>query len=153
MRPLPLAAAAVAGAFLASACDRGPPDGSVRVADAWVRLPASPALPGAAYFRMEAGSEGTRLTGLSTPSARWVELHETRTEKGVARMRQKKEFEFPYRGELRFEPGGNHAMLFGFDRKLKPGDRVSLTFAFNVAPPVTVEAEVRGVGGEDDGRH
>ena len=49
-------------------------------------------------------------------------------------------------GEVRFEPGAKHAMLFGVDPALKVGDRLSLTFTFEGAPPVTVEADVRGPG-------
>lgn len=140
--------AVLAGALLLPGCDRPVPDGTVRVAEAWVRLPAAKNRPGSAYFRMEAGSEGTRLVGLSSPAVRWVELHETSTRDGVAKMRQRKEFEFPSRGELVFEPGGKHAMLFGINPKVKAGDRIPLTFSFNVAPPITVEAEVRAAGDE-----
>ena len=145
-----LAFAALAGSALAG-CHRPPPDGTVRVGEAWVRLPAAKNRPGSAYFRMEAGSEGTRLVGVSSPSARWIELHETRMAGTTAKMKRSKEIEFPSRGELVFEPGGRHAMLFGLDAKLKPGDRIPLTFSFNVAPPVTVEAEVRGPA--DEGPH
>jgi hypothetical protein len=63
-------------------------------------------------------------------------------------MKQHKEIEFPSRGELVFEPGGRHAMLFGISPKVKPGDRIALTFSFNVAPPITVEAQVVAAGGE-----
>jgi hypothetical protein len=140
--------AAVAGAMLLAGCDRPPPDGTVRVSDVWVRLPAVKSRPGGAYFRMEAGSEGTRLIGVTSPSVRWIELHETETENGRTRMKQRKEVEFPSRGELVFEPGGRHAMLFGIDSKVKPGNRIPLTFAFNVAPPITVEAQVLAAGDE-----
>lgn len=140
--------AVLAVVALMAGCDRPPPDGTVRAGQAWVRLPAAPNRPGAAYFRLEAGSEGTRLLGVSTPAARWIELHETSMDGGRARMKQRKEFEFPSRGELVFEPGGRHAMLFAIDPKVKPGDRIPLTFSFNVAPPVTVEAEVRAAGDE-----
>jgi copper(I)-binding protein len=150
--PKSLALAAFAGLLLPAACIDPPPDGTVRVSDAWVRLPVAGKRPGAAYFRLEAGSEGTRLLGVSTPAARWVQLHESRTEKGVARMRPRKEFEFPAYGKLVFEPGGSHAMLFGLNPKLKPGDVVPLTFSFNVAPPVTVEAEVRAPPGAGEAR-
>ena len=37
-------------------------------------------------------------------------------------------------------------MLFGVDHALKVGDRISLTFTFEGAAAVTVEAEVRGPG-------
>ena len=146
-----LAFAALAGAVPLAGCDRPPPDGTVRVSHAWVRLPAAKDRPGGAYFRMEAGSEGTRLVGVSSPSARWIELHETEMSGATAKMKRRKEIEFPSRGELVFEPGGRHAMLFGLSPKLKPGDRIPLTFSFNVAPPVTVDAEVRGPA--DEGPH
>jgi copper(I)-binding protein len=143
--------AALAGTMLLAGCERPPADGTVRVKDAWVRLPAAKSRPGGAYFRMEAGSEGTRLVGVSSPAARWIELHETRMSGSTAKMKSQREVEFPSRGELVFEPGGRHAMLFGLSPKLKAGDRIALTFSFNVAPPVTVEAEVRGPA--DEGPH
>jgi copper(I)-binding protein len=143
--------AALGGALLLASCDRPPPDGTVRVSASWVRLPAAKSRPGGAYFRMEAGSEGTRLVGVSSPAVRWIELHETRMSGTTARMKRRNEIEFPSRGELVFEPGGRHAMLFGINARVKPGDRIPLTFSFNVAPPVTVEAEVRGPA--DEGPH
>lgn len=140
--------AAVAAATALAGCDRPPPDGTVRVSDVWVRLPAAKSRPGGAYFRMEAGSEGTRLLGVSSPSVRWIELHETETTGSKTKMKQRKEIEFPSRGELVFEPGGRHAMLFGIHSRLKAGDRIPLTFSFNVAPPITVEAQVLAAGDE-----
>jgi hypothetical protein len=139
---------AVVGTLLLAGCDRPPPDGTVRVSDVWVRLPAAKSRPGGAYFRMEAGSEGTRLVGVSSPSVRWIELHETETKGGKAKMKQHKEIEFPSRGELVFEPGGRHAMLFGMNSRVKAGDKIPLTFSFNVAPPITVEAQVLAAGDE-----
>ncbi|MEO7177589.1 MAG: copper chaperone PCu(A)C [Allosphingosinicella sp.] len=143
--------AALAGTMLLAGCHRPPPDGTVRVSDVWVRLPAAKKGPGGAYFRMEAGSEGTRLLGVSSPSVRWIELHETLMNGSDARMKKHRDVEFPSRGELVFEPGGRHAMLFGISRTVRAGDRIPLTFSFNVAPPITVEAEVRAAG--DEGPH
>ena len=143
--------AVAAGTMLLAGCDRPPADGTVRVGEAWVRMPAAKNRPGGAYFRMEAGSEGTRLVGVSSPAARWIELHETALSGSRARMKRRQEVEFPSRGELVFEPGGRHAMLFGLSPKLKAGDRIPLTLSFNVAPPVTVEAEVRSPA--DEGGH
>ena len=141
--------AVLAGAMPLAGCDRPPPDGTVRVSKAWVRLPAAKSRPGGAYFRLEAGSEGTRLLGVSSPAVRWIELHETEMKGSVAKMKRRKDVEFPSRGELVFEPGGRHAMLFGINPKVKAGDHIPLTFSFNVAPPVTVDAEVRGPADED----
>jgi copper(I)-binding protein len=138
----------LAGAATLAGCDRPPPDGTVRVSDVWVRLPAAKSRPGGAYFIMEAGSEGTRLVGVSSPSVRWIELHETSMKGSSAKMKQQKEVEFPSRGDLVFEPGGRHAMLFGINSKVKPGDTIPLTFSFNVAPPITVDAQVLAAGDE-----
>jgi copper(I)-binding protein len=63
-------------------------------------------------------------------------------------MKSRQEIEFPSHGDLVFEPGGRHAMLFGIAPRVKPGDRIPITFSFNVAPPITVEAEVRAAGDE-----
>ena len=140
--------ALLAGTMALTGCHRPPPDGAVRVSHVWVRLPAVKSRPGGAYFRMEAGSEGTRLAGVSSPAVRWIELHETQMKGRTTKMKQRKEVEFPSRGELVFEPGGRHAMLFGINPRVKAGDRIPLTFSFNVAPPITVEAEVRAAGDE-----
>ena len=141
-----VALAAAAALFTAAACRRQESDGTIRVDRAWVRLPASKSLPGAAYFRLAGAEEGARLVGLSSPLVRWVELHEGSTKNGMTGMKQRKEMEFSSRGELVFEPGGNHAMLYGIDPRVKPGDRITFTFSFNVAPPLTVDAEVRAAG-------
>ena len=147
----PAFAVLAAAAAMLAGCHRPPPDGTVRVSEAWVRLPAAKKGPGGAYFRLEAGSEGTRLLGVSSPMVRRIELHETSMDGSMASMKTRKEIEFPSRGELVFEPGGRHAMLFGIGRAVKAGDHIPLTFSFNVAPPVTVEAEVRGPA--DEGPH
>jgi copper(I)-binding protein len=144
MRPL----LAVALACLSIAgCGREGPAPGVTVDDAWVRLPASSGQPGAAYFTLRSPEEGTKLVGLTSPLVRWVELHESTTASGVVRMKRRNEVEFPSRGKLVFEPGGRHVMLFGIDPSVKAGGRVPFTFAFNTAPPVTVEAEVRRTDG------
>lgn len=130
-------------------CGEGGDGSGVGVEDAWVRLPVSAGQPGSAYFALSSHDEGTKLLGVTSPLVRWVELHESRTnKKGVVKMDRRGEIEFPSRGKLVFEPGGRHAMLFGIDKSVKPGGTVPLTFAFNTAPPVTVEAEVRSLAGE-----
>ena len=74
-----------------------PPTARVRVAYAIVRNP---------------GSEPVTITGARSPAFGAIELHETREVDGVARMRRLSEVEVPAGGELHFEPGGKHFMLF-----------------------------------------
>ena len=146
-------AAAAAALLLISGCRPEARTPEVGVRDAWVRLPATPAQPGAAYFTLQGNMEGTRLLDVTSPLVRWVELHESVEKNGVTRMERRKEVEFPSRGALEFEPGGRHAMLFGINPSVKPGTAVPLTFSFNNSPPVTVDAEVRSASGEPAAHH
>jgi copper(I)-binding protein len=62
-------------------------------------------------------------------------------------MRQLAGIALPAGETIAFAPGGKHLMIFGLDPKLKPRDRLRLTFRFRAAPPV--EAEARLVGPAD----
>ena len=146
-----LAAAAAASLLLLGAC--GGKQREPKVENAWVRMPAVKGEPGAAYFRLEGNIEGTRLTSVTSPLIRRIELHETVKKNGVTKMEKRKEIDFPYRGALEFKPGGRHAMLFGINKAVKAGGTVPLTFSFNTAPPVTVDAEVRDASGESHAGH
>ena len=139
---------ATAALLAAAACDHGPPPGPVvEVEDAAVTLPAVSGRPGAAYFTLRTNNDPMRLVSVTSPRADRIELHEMREQNGVWRMAAMKEGRFPTSGEMKFEPGGRHAMLFGLDPKLTPGATIPLTFTFDPAPPVTVQAQVQGPGG------
>ena len=135
-------------AVLLAAAGCGQPSGPVEVENAVVTLPAVPGQAGAAYFTLRANREPLRLESIASPSAQRIELHRTSNEGGVMRMTplEPGESEIASSRPLAFEPGGNHAMLFGLDPALRPGGRISLTFRFNAVAPVTVDAEVRGPG-------
>lgn len=143
---------AAASLLALAGCDSGPPGPNVSVEEAWVQLPAVPGRPGAAYFTLVANEGPARLVSVSSPRVQRIELHGTSTENGVARMRPLENPAFPDDLELVFAPGGNHAMLFELDPALKPGDRIPLTFTFDPAPPVTVDAKARAFS-EGHGGH
>lgn len=140
-------AATAAVLLTLGACNPGASSGEPGVEDAWVRLPAAPGRPGAAYFTLRGGSDPSVLTAVSSPQSEKAELHESRMENGVMRMGPLASVDIPAGGEVGFEPGGRHVMLFGIDPSLEPGD--SMTIAFRLAPEreIVVEAEVRGPGG------
>ena len=152
---LKAAAAALAAALLVAGCggSGAKKDQAIAVEQPWVRLPAVAGEPGAAYFRLTAGAEGTKLVGVSSPLVRRIELHESMTGGGMASMKKLKEVDFAYDGTIDFKAGGKHAMLFGINGAVKPGTTLPLTFAFDTAPPVTVNAEVRSAGGEAAAEH
>jgi copper(I)-binding protein len=128
--------------FLLLACCDGnggePGPSQVAVEDAVVTLPAVPGRPGAAYFTLESEAPAA-LVAVASPRAARIELHE-------AGMRPAARFTLAAGAPLVFAPGGRHAMLFGLDSALRPGDHLALTFTFEGAPPVTAEAEVRAPG-------
>lgn len=140
-RPFPLVA--VLAAIALAGCDPAP---GVRVSDAVVRLPAVPGRPGAAYFTLEATTIPMRLLGVASPQIERIELHQSSMIGGVMRMGPLEETRFDDSKRMLFAPGGHHAMLFGIDPAVKAGGTVRLTFDFDAAPDVTVEARVEGAG-------
>lgn len=136
---------AAAPLLILAACQGTPQQPAVTVTDAVVTVPAVPDGPGAGYFTLRGAGGGGTLQGIASPRVGRIELHETRSEGGMSRMAAIGQVAVG-NGEVRFEPGGKHAMLFEVDPALKVGDRLTLTFTFEGAPAVTVEAEVRGPG-------
>ncbi|MYE13043.1 MAG: copper chaperone PCu(A)C [Gammaproteobacteria bacterium] len=91
---------------------------AVVVANGYVR----DTLPGqtvtAAYCDLvNAGPEDAVLVAVSTPIAASVEIHETRDEAGMVRMRRLERIVVPAGSSVRLEPGGRHLMLFDADTK------------------------------------
>ena len=118
-----------------------------------VTLPAVPGRPGAGYFTLRTTLESARLTGIASPLVERIELHETTRVDGVSRMGPLADANATPAAPLVFEPGGKHAMLFGIDASVAAGGTLPLTFSFEGADPVTVEAEVRGPGQSGHARH
>lgn len=149
MRTHILTAAAL---LLLTACERPAAEPEVKVEDARVQLPPVGGRPGVAYFTLTSNNDPTKLVSVTSPRVERIELHETVTEGGVSRMRPLDSSVFPGNGKLVFEQAGKHAMLFGIDPDIKSGDTIPLTFNFEPAPPVTVEAQVGAIG-EGHGGH
>ncbi|MGD8417836.1 MAG: copper chaperone PCu(A)C [Pseudomonadales bacterium] len=74
------------------------------------------------------GRDAIVLVGAEAPHARAIEFHTTGREGDVMRMRRLSEVEIPPGGDVRFEPGGNHLMLFGVT-SLEEHNDIRLIFA------------------------
>lgn len=99
---------------------------------------------GVVYVLIEnSGPEADTLLGATSDAAQSTELHETRQEGGVMRMRPLAKVEVPAGGRIEMKPGGQHIMLLGLTRNLNPGDTVTVHLRFEKAGEQTVEAEVR----------
>ena len=138
----------IVGTFLLllAGCNAAPGQHQVAVEEAWVQLPVVPVRPGAAYFKLRSSGGHGRLVGLPPPRVERIELHETTMESGIARMAPLRNGAFDEDGEIEFEPGGKHAMLFGIDPEATVGSRIPLTFDIEPAGEVTADVEIRAFG-------
>jgi hypothetical protein len=99
---------------------------------------------GAVYVTLSnSGAQADALVSASTDAAQTVELHETKQEAGVMKMRPVKTIPVPAGGKTELKPGGYHIMLMGLKHDLKPGDKVAVTLEFEHGGRVRVEAPVR----------
>lgn len=135
-----------------AACDTAPATTQVVVEDAQIRLSPVPGRPASGYFRSR-GPDSVRLVSVTSPTLERIELHGSMATGNTATggmMTMSPLTPAQLRltdGELLFAPGANHAMIFGVPATLRPGARVPLTFTFDGAPPVTVQADVRSITG------
>ena len=67
---------------------------------------------------------------------------------GTMRMAPLAEVAVPARGEVKFDPRGRHAMIYGLEKVITPGTAVPLRFGF--ASGRTAEAEAKTVAAGDD---
>ena len=77
------------------------------------------------------------LVGAESTNVRAIEIHTTRLQDGVMRMRRLNEVTIPARDTIHFQPGGRHLMLFGvkslgseLDIQLRFADGGSRTITF-----------------------
>ena len=137
MRPL----IGIGLALALAACGRPP---ELHADKAWIRLPAVPGRPAAAYFTVTGGTAKTTLLAVSTPAALKAELHESMEHHGMMQMAPLAQVDVGPGATVSFAPGGRHVMLFGVNPKLKPGDITPVTLQFAEGRNLEVEAKVVG---------
>jgi copper(I)-binding protein len=123
----------------------------VQVKEPWVRATIGQHPMTGAFMKIESPAKG-RLVEVRSPVAGRVELHETRIDQGVAKMRQVDAIQLP--AELR--PGGYHVMLMSLKRELKAGETVPLELVVEGADgkrqTVAVQAPVRPIDSRHQGK-
>lgn len=120
--------------------------GGPQITDAWARATPAGAKTGAAYMTLTDTGQPDRLTGISTPVAGMAEVHESRMENGVMRMRAVASLPLEPGKPVALQPGGYHVMLMDLKQPLKQGETFPLTLTFEHAPPVTVQVAVEATG-------
>jgi copper(I)-binding protein len=117
--------------------------GELAVVDAWARATPPGAGVAAAYLTIDnSAGVADRLLGASSEAAGRVEVHETRREGDVMRMRKVEPLDVAAGERVVFGPGGLHVMLMDLRAPLKQGDKLPLVLRFEGAGEVQVEAEV-----------
>jgi copper(I)-binding protein len=114
----------------------------------WSRATPGGAKVGSGYMRIvNRGSEPDRLIGGTAAVAARVEVHESSTVDGVARMRPVEGGLLIRPGEtVELKPGGLHAMLVDLARPLKQGEVIKGTLVFERAGTLAIEYRVGGIG-------
>jgi periplasmic copper chaperone A len=102
---------------------------------------------GAVYFLLHNGGDTeVTLTGGESPAAGAVEIHTTKNDNGVLRMRQITEGVVLGPDEsIRLEPGGTHLMLVNLVAPLAEGDEIEVTLYFEGADDFTFTVPVVGL--------
>lgn len=140
-------APAVFAALTAIALASCAPDPVLNVRDAWVRLPATPGNPGAAYFYISGGPKSDRLMSVTSPVVIRTELHESMAHGGMMSMKPiEGGVEIPAGGFVEFKPGGKHAMMYNINPGILPPRTLPMVFTFASGERITADAEVKLAG-------
>lgn len=98
----------------------------VGVSDAWARASIPGQTVGSAYMTLQSRDDRT-LTGIASPAAGSVEIHQMSMRGNVMKMRMMSTLPLPAGKPVQLAPGGLHLMLFDLKKPLKAGDRLTLT--------------------------
>ena len=134
---------AVALISLAVACSGGQTE-SLTIDNAEYRPPLVDGATGVAYFSITS-TIADRITGVSSPQARAVEIHESTSAGGMAGMDRLESVDLPAGKTVTFGPGGRHLMViapqslpmaatFPIQIALESGRVETISFAGATAP-------------------
>ena len=138
-----LAAALLAAQVLAHNHEKG----DIQVRHPWSRATPPGAKVAVGYMEIRNhGRQPDRLLSASTELAQRVEMHVTRQEGDVMKMRQVQSFEIPARERYELRPGGAHMMLVDIVRPLKKGERFAMRLVFERAGELEIELQVQEQG-------
>ena len=129
---------AMSSAALLAGCSGKP---TLESADGWVRLPAVPGRPAAAYFTIHGGPKPLKLIDVSSDVAIGSEMHE-----GGMAMKKVDAVEIPAGATVTFQPGGWHVMLYNMNPGVKPGRILSLLLTFSDGTRLRQGARVIAAG-------
>ena len=113
------------------------------ISNSWAR-PAAKGQYSAVYLTIKnAGEEADTFISAESPVAEKTQVHETRNEDGVMKMRAVQDgIEIKPGASLEFKPGGYHIMLLGLKKTLEVGAMAPLTITLAKAGAISMEIKV-----------
>ncbi|MDQ1120066.1 MULTISPECIES: copper chaperone PCu(A)C [Pseudoxanthomonas] len=132
--------------LLSALAQAATPGSGIQVRAAWTRATPPQAPSAAGYLTLvNSGAQADRLVSVSSPAATRVELHESRMDGGVMRMRRLEGLDLPAGATVALAPSGTHLMLIGPRQPLVAGQTIELVLRFAHAPAQTVRLQVRPI--------
>lgn len=133
--------------------DRPPRGDGVEITGAWSRAVPAQAPVAAGYMTIRNhGQAEDRLLAVRSDAAGHVEIHEVRTEDGIARMRELEGgLALPAGSTVEFRPGGYHLMFMAPGEGFAAGGHVAATLEFEKAGERVVDFEVHAGGAAQHG--
>jgi copper(I)-binding protein len=123
----------------------------VTVSNAWIRSTV-PGQKVAGAFMQIVSTADTALIEATSPSAKFIEIHEMTKEGNVMKMKAIDRLPVPAEKPVELTPTGYHMMLFELKAPLNAGDKIPLTLTFENRGGrklfVDVEATVRPLGSD-----
>lgn len=118
----------------------------VTIDRAWARSTVANQTATGAFMRVTAQKD-VRLTGVSSPVAGIVEVHEMKMENGIMKMRPAGDLQLKAGQSIELTSGGLHIMMMDLKKQIKAGDAVPLTLEFKAADGTASKTEVKAVAG------
>lgn len=129
--------------------------GKLDVSAPWSRETPPTARVAAGYLSIRnRGRQDDRLLAVESTAARRVEIHQSRTDGGVMRMRLLADgLPIPAGQTVILAPGGSHLMFIDTVRPPTAGERLDAVLVFRDAGRLPVAFEVRGMAAPSEASH
>ncbi len=129
-------------------------DTVLQVNDAWIPEAPPVAKMHAGYLEVINPSDrDINITGASSDAYKAVEIHQTVTRDGMAKMVRQQALAVPKKGQVRFERGGLHLMLMHPKQPIKVGDNVVIQLQTDSGQSLAFTATVKPATLDDHSHH
>ena len=126
----------------------------VQIEDAWIADAPAVVKVRAGYLIIQNTTKHMlTVKSFSSPAFARVEIHQTISKNGMARMERASKLSIAPGKQLEFKPGGYHLMLFDPAQPLKTGDKINFTLMLKNGKEIPFTASVRKRSSKQDADH